>query len=103
MLLAIVAAIDKRDAEVNHFVEPALERFSYTGVEGQKILQHIRAMSQRLLCIARFAAQSFFINLFYFRSRVLSFNQRDACHDNLTGNKDRTPYNKAAGFRPPPG
>src|SRR5208282_2124494 len=95
MLLAIMAAIDEGDAEVNHLVQPAVERSAHAGVEREEILQHLRTVRQRLLRISRFATQSFFVNLFYFGTGIFSFDQRDACHWNLDGNENRTPYNKA--------
>src|SRR5580693_10648549 len=80
MLGAVIAAVDQRHAEVDEFVELAVKRSAYAGVEGKKVLQHLRTVGQGFVDIARFAAESFFVNLVDFGRGGFRGNQGDAGH-----------------------
>ncbi len=75
-----MASIDQRDADVDQFIELAVEGASHAGVEVEKILKHLRAMGQRFLHVAGLAAKSFLVNLPHFRIRFFRADQADARH-----------------------
>src|SRR5262245_24946958 len=65
VLGAVVTTIDHGNAEVDQFVKLALERASHAPVKAQKILQHLRAVGERLLRISWFAAKRFLVDILY--------------------------------------
>src|SRR5437899_233772 len=69
MLGAIPAAINERYANVDEFIELPVQRAPDAGIEAEKILEHFRAMRQRLLRVAALAAQRAIENLFDYRIR----------------------------------
>src|ERR1700722_13222202 len=89
MLGAVIAAVDQRHAEVDEFVELAVERSAYAGVEGKKVLQHLRTVGQGFVDIAGFAAESFFVNLVDFGRGGFRGNQGDAGHRSSRGDAIR--------------
>src|SRR5207245_4446089 len=52
MLGAIPAAVDQRNAEIDKFIQLAVERAPHAGIKAEKILEHFRAVRQRFLRIA---------------------------------------------------
>src|SRR5260370_14207207 len=80
MLRAIVASIDQGDAEVDQFIELAVERASHAGVEAYKILKHLRAVGESFLDVAGLAAQRLLVDFLHFRICIFRANKGDTCH-----------------------
>jgi hypothetical protein len=80
MLGAIMAAIDDRHANVDEFMQLAVERPPHAGIETEKILEHLRTVRQRFLRIAWLAAEHAIVNQFDLGIGLFRFNQCDACH-----------------------
>src|SRR5258708_20418506 len=80
VLRAVAASVDERNAEINQFVQLAVEGASHAGVEAKKVLKHLGTMSQGLMHIARLAAKHLFVNLLHFRIRRLPADQSNAFH-----------------------
>ena len=78
-----MASVDQGDAEINQFIELAVERAADAGIEAEKILKHLRAVRQSLLHIAGLAAKSFFVDLLDFRACRFGADQGDARHQVL--------------------
>ncbi len=83
MLQAVVALVDQRGTDVDQFVELALERAAYAGVEAQEVVEHVRAMRQCLLRIAGFAFELLLVDFLDFGRSLLGFDECDACHEVL--------------------
>src|SRR5258708_32595658 len=62
MLGAVAALVEERDAQVNQFVEFAVERATDAGIKRQEGLKHVRTVGQRLLDIARLAFENLLVN-----------------------------------------
>ncbi len=62
VLQSIVALVDHGDAEVDQLVQPALHVAADAGIEGQKVLKYIRAVSQDFVDAVGLAFESFLIN-----------------------------------------
>src|SRR5260370_21345562 len=79
MLRAIVASIDQGDAEVDQFIELAVERASHAGVEAYKILKHLRAVGESFLKVAGLAAQRLLVDFLHFRICIFRANEAATC------------------------
>src|SRR5579863_7467310 len=80
MLGTVVASVDQGDADVNQFVELAIERAAHACVKRQKVFQHIGTVGERLLRVARFAAKRLFVDLRHFGRSAFRGDQRNASH-----------------------
>src|SRR5215471_19972119 len=65
VLAAIVAPVNHRNPEVDEFVQLAIERAPHAPVKAQKILQHLRAVSECLLRISRLPPERLLVDLRY--------------------------------------
>src|SRR5438445_8183288 len=74
MLGAIMAAVDQRNAEIDKFIQLAVERAPHAGIKAEKLLEHFRAVRQLFLRIAALAAPRAIVNLFDFRIGLSSLN-----------------------------
>jgi len=80
VLKAVAAPVDHGDADVDEFVQSAFERAPNAGVKAEEILEHVRAMRQRFLHIARFALELLLVDLLYFGRSLIGFDKRDSRH-----------------------
>ena len=65
VLRAVMASVNQRDAQINQFIELAVQRAPNACIKRQEILQHLRTMRQRLLRIAWFAAKSLLVDFLH--------------------------------------
>src|ERR1700721_2355341 len=75
-----MAPVDQGYAKIDEFVQLSVERPANTGIETQKILEHLRAVGQRLLRVSGFSAKRFLVDFFYFGRRRFGTDQGNARH-----------------------
>ena len=85
MLQAIAALIDQRDANIDEFVELAVERTADRGIEAQEVLERLRPVRHGLLHIAGLAAKLLLVDLLDLGRSVFWFDQRNTGHKSSVG------------------
>src|SRR6267378_675728 len=83
VLQAVMALVDHRSPDVDEFVELAVERAADTGVETEKVLQHVGTVRERFLHVARLALQFLVVDFFDFGRSLVGLDECDACHKYL--------------------